>query len=158
MIALIVAHSDNGVIGKDGKIPWHIPEDLARFRQLTLGHVVVMGRKTFEGLGKPLPGRQTIVVSATKNFDALGCTTVPNLRQALLLAGGQDIYISGGAKLYDEALPLADVLYITVVHAQAEGDTHFPSFAREDFICTEVQEVAGEIPYTNYTYRRKPHN
>lgn len=156
MIALIVAHSDNGVIGKDGKMPWHVPEDLARFHQLTQGHVVVMGRKTFEGLGKPLPRRQTFVVSATKNFDAPDCTTVPNLRQALLLAGDQDIYICGGAKLYDEALPLADVLYITVIHVQVEGDTYFPSFPLQDFICTEVQKVAGTVPHTNYTYHRKP--
>ena len=155
MIALIVAYAKNRVIGKDGKIPWHIPGEQQRFKALTQGNVVVMGRTSYEEIGHPLPGRQTIVVSATKNFDSENCTTVPNLQRALTLAQGKQVFISGGAKLYEEALPLANKLYITQIDREIDGDTYFPNFDESGFLCTEQQYVEADIPYTYLTYERK---
>ncbi len=155
MIALIAACAENRVIGKNGRIPWDIPAEKHRFRDLTMGHVMVMGRKTYEEIGRPLPGRETVVISRTKNFDEPHCITVPGLPQALALAGAQDVFICGGAQLYREALPLADVLYLTEIHAYFDGDTQFPPFDRAAFEETERTDVAGEIPYTFVTYLRR---
>lgn len=158
MIALIAAYAENRVIGKDGRIPWDIPAEKHRFRDLTMGHVMVMGRKTYEEIGRPLPGRETIVVSRTKKFNEPHCTTVSNLPQALALAGAQDVFICGGAQLYREALPLADILYLTEIHAHFDGDTQFPPFDRAAFVETERTDVAGDIPYTFVTCRRRAMN
>ncbi len=155
MIALIAAYAEGGVIGSRGRIPWNIPGEQSRFRALTMGHVLVMGRRTYEEIGRSLPGRETIVVSRTRTFDAPHCVTAPSLARALEIAAGRDVYISGGAQLYREALPLADVLYLTEVHAQFDGDTFFPAFDRAEFEQTAREDVDGAIPYTYVTYRRK---
>lgn len=155
MLALIAAFAQNRIIGRDGRIPWDLPEEKHRFRDLTMGHVLVMGRRTYEEIGFPLPGRETIVVSRTKNFDAPHCVTVPSLGAALEQAAGCDVFICGGAQLYQEALPLADVLYLTEIHHEYAGDTQFPQWEKEAFVCTEAQDVAGEIPYTFLTLRRR---
>lgn len=155
MIALIAACAENRVIGKNGRIPWNIPAEKHRFRDITMGHVMVMGRKTYEEIGRPLPGRETIVVSNTKNFDEPHCKTVSSLPQALALAENQDVFICGGAQLYREALPLADVLYLTEIHAVFDGDTQFPLFDRSLFDETERTEINDTIPYTFVTYRRR---
>lgn len=155
MLALIAAYAENQIIGNNGRIPWDIPEEKHRFRDLTMGHVMVMGRRTYEEIGFPLPGRETIVISNTKNFDEPHCKTAASLTQALEQAGSRDVFICGGARLYQEALPLADVLYLTEIHQAFEGDTQFPAFDAEQYVQTEKTDVWGKIPYTFLTLRRK---
>ena len=131
MIALIVAFAKNQVIGNKGCIPWKIKGEQRRFKELTTGNVVIMGRRSYEEIGRPLPNRTTIVVSNTKNFDGENCLTAKSLPEAIRLAGDRDIYISGGAKLYEEALPLVEKMYITEIDSEIEGDTYFPPFEKD---------------------------
>ncbi len=155
MIGLIVAYTNNRVIGNNGCIPWRIKGEQRRFRELTTGNVVIMGRRSYEEIGRPLPNRTTIVVSNTKNFDAENCMTAKSLEEAIKMAGDRDMYISGGARLYEEALPLVEKMYITEIDAEIEGDTYFPVFD-ETLFEKEIDEyVDGEIPYTYVTYTRK---
>ena len=132
-LAVIVAAAENGVIGCDNTLPWHLPEDLRYFRQVTLGKPIVMGRKTFESIGRPLPGRSNIVISRNAEFAAEGVQVVVSLDEALALAadiavtdGAAEVVIIGGAQIYRAAIPLADRLYITEVHAAVEGDALLP--------------------------------
>lgn len=155
MVALIVAYTKNRVIGNNGCIPWKIKGEQKRFRELTTGNVVVMGRRSYEEIGRPLPNRTTIVVSNTKNFDCENCMTAKSLAEALELAGDRKVYISGGARLYKEALPLVEKMYITEIDAQIEGDTYFPMFDEALYEKEINDRVEGEIPYTYVTYTRK---
>lgn len=155
MIGLIVAYTNNRVIGNQGCIPWRIKGEQRRFRELTTGNVVIMGRRSYEEIGRPLPNRTTIVVSNTKNFDAENCMTAKSLQEAIELAGDRDMYISGGARLYEEALPLVEKMYITEIDAEIEGDTYFPEFDKSLFDKEIDERVEGEIPYTYVTYTRK---
>jgi len=126
-ITLIVARARNGVIGRDGTLPWRLPEDLAFFKRTTMGHPIVMGRSTWESIGRPLPGRRNIVVSGQAGFAAAGAEVAASLESALLLcADVTDMFVIGGAKLYRSALPHADRLIITEIDADFEGDTHWP--------------------------------
>ena len=155
MVALIVAYTQNRVIGNNGCIPWKIRGEQKRFRELTTGNVVVMGRRSYEEIGRPLPNRTTIVVSNTKNFDCENCMTAKSLAEALELAGDRKVYISGGARLYKEALPLVEKMYITEIDAEIEGDTYFPMFDEALYEKEINDRVEGEIPYTYVTYTRK---
>lgn len=155
MIALIAAMTPDRVIGREGRIPWNIPGEQKRFKELTMGHTIVMGRRTYEEIGHPLPGRKTVVVSNTKNFDQPGCRTVSSLKEALMLADGEDVYISGGSRLYEEALPLADVLYLTEIEKKIEGDAYFPEFDESRYHKTVEEKYGREIPYTYVTYMRQ---
>lgn len=155
MIGLIVAYARNYVIGRDGRIPWDIPGELSRFKALTLGNAVVMGRRTYEEIGHPLPGRMNIIVSRTKNYTAENCFTVGSLAQAIAAAGNRDVFVSGGAALYREALPLVEKMFITEVELTVEGDTFFPDFDRALFEKTVEQHFDGAIPYTYVTYTKK---
>lgn len=155
MIALIVAYAKNKVIGNNGCIPWKIKGEQKRFRELTTGNVVVMGRKSYEEIGKPLPNRTTIVVSRTKNFDAENCMTAKSLAEAIEMAGDRKVYISGGAGLYKEALPLVEKMYITEIDCEIEGDTYFPEFDENQFDKQIDERFESEIPYTYVTYTRK---
>ncbi len=155
MIALIVAYANNQVIGNNGCIPWKIKGEQKRFRELTTGNVVIMGRRSYEEIGRPLPNRTTIVVSSTKKFDGENCFTAKSLEEAIEIAGDRDIYISGGARLYEEALPIVDKMYITEINCEIEGDTYFPQFDKEQFVKEIDEVVEGEIPYTYVTYTRK---
>lgn len=159
MLALIVAYTRNRVIGNKGQIPWRIKGEQRRFRELTTGNVVIMGRKSYEEIGRPLPNRFTVVVSNTASFEAENCTTASSLEDAICkakeLQPGKQIYISGGAGLYKEAIDMVEVMYITEVDAEIEGDTYFPEFNVDDFIKTIDEKVEGEIPYTYVTYTRK---
>lgn len=138
----------NRTIGRNNALPWHLPEDLKFFKRVTMGKPIIMGRKTWESIGRPLPGRCNIVISRNKNFQADGIETVNSLQQAISLAeqisqrdGVDEVCVIGGAEIYAQALPLADRLYLTQVHADVEGDTFFPEFdlnqwqevEREDF-------------------------
>jgi dihydrofolate reductase len=154
MIALTVAYSKNRVIGNKGMIPWKIKGEQKRFRELTTGNIVVMGRHSFEEIGKPLPNRMTFLVSNTIKIEEENCKTVTSLQEAIKLAENKDIYISGGAMLYREALPLVDKMYITIIEKEFEGDTYFPVFNENEFIKTYEEEFAGEVPYRYITYER----
>ncbi len=155
MIALIVAYAKNKVIGNEGRIPWRIKGEQRRFRELTTGNVVVMGRRSYEEIGKPLPNRMNIVVSTTKEFTGEDLVTVKSLDEAIRAAGDRDVYISGGARLYEEALSIVEKMYITEVEAEIEGDTYFPVFDESAFEKEINERVDGEIPYTYVTYTRK---
>lgn len=159
MIAIIVAYSKNRVIGNKGKIPWNIKNEKQRFKQLTTDNVVVMGRKTFEEIGKPLPNRITVVVSATKLFDTENCYTVSSLDEAIRLCEikfpKRNIYISGGARLYKEALSIADKIYATEIDATLDGDVFFPFIDESQYEKTVEEKHHEEIAYKYITYTKK---
>ena len=126
-VHLIVAMDEGRLIGRNNDLPWHLPADLRRFRALTMGHPIVMGRRTWESIGRPLPGRTSIVVTRQADFAAGGALLAAGLPEALRLAAGDDeVFVIGGAEIYHLALPLADRLYVTAVHAHVEGDRWFP--------------------------------
>lgn len=156
MIGLIVARSKNNVIGKNGKIPWKIKGEQKQFRELTTGNVVVMGRKSYEEIGHPLPNRMNIVVSGSAHYEGENLTTVKSLQEAIAAAGDADIYVSGGYGLFQEAIPVADKMYITEIDVEIEGgDVFFPEFDKSSFDIT-VGETGGEdIKYTRMIYTRK---
>jgi dihydrofolate reductase len=164
-LSLIAALSSNGVIGVNGSLPWHIPEDLRRFRRLTLGHPVVMGRKTYESilesLGKPLPGRENIVVTRQAAFAAPGCRVVNGLPDALRVAarldGSDECCVIGGEEIFRLALPLCDRLELTEIHRVFEGDACFPPFDRREWQETARQPGSHEgLDYDFVTYQRRP--
>ena len=126
-IALIAAMAENGVIGRENRLPWRLPADLRRFKSVTMGKPVIMGRKTYESIGKPLPGRSNIVVTRDPDYRAPGCQVVHSLEQALEAgAGHTEVMVIGGAELYRQALGRAQRMYLTLVRAEVEGDTLFP--------------------------------
>jgi len=130
-LCLIAALASNGVIGTDGRLPWHLPEDLKRFKALTMGHPVIMGRRTWESIGRALPGRRNIVVSRQSGFSAPGAEVAASLDASLALCGEAALaYVIGGAELYAAALPLADALEFTEIDAPFGGDAKFPAFDR----------------------------
>jgi len=152
MIALIAAYASNRVIGAGGKIPWHIKGEQPRFKDLTTGNVVILGRHSFAEIGKPLPGRETIVISTSQTYTGENCRTCRSLPEALALCREKDVYISGGAGLYEEAIGLVDKMYITEIDLVPEGDTYFPDFNKELFVRQVEKEVQGRIPYKYVTY------
>ncbi len=143
-LGIIVAVAANGVIGAQGDLPWRLPEDLRHFKQITLGHAIIMGRATWDSIGRPLPRRRNIVVTRNRSFRADGVEVAHSLDEALTLARTTDPepFVIGGASLYAEALPRATRLEITEVHAEVPGDTWFPGFDRGAF--TEVSRRAGD--------------
>ncbi|MEG2018162.1 MAG: dihydrofolate reductase [Clostridium sp.] len=155
MISLIVAYGNNKVIGNLGKMPWDIKGELKRFKELTTGNVVIMGRRTYEYIGRPLPDRMNIVISNTKEYNEVNVKTAKSLEEAIRMAGNKDIYISGGSRVYEEALPMVEKMYITEVDITVDGDTYFPKFDESKFIKEINEKVAGEIPYVYVTYTRK---
>lgn len=151
MLTLIVAVGENNEIGKSGRMPWHLPADLKHFKSLTLGKPVIMGRRTHEAIGKPLPQRHNIVVSRNPGFQAPGCETAASFTDALVLAAGApEIMVIGGGEIYHEALPRAQRIYLTRVHTRFDADTFFPQLdpaewretAREDHAADERNPFA----------------
>ena len=137
--SLVVAVARNGVIGRDNALPWRLPADLAHFKRVTMGHPVVMGRRTYESIGKALPGRKNIVVTHNRAFEAPGCTVVNSLDEAWKAADGADeVCVIGGTTLFAETLPGADVIHLTEVEAEVEGDTCFPPFDRGEWQEKEI--------------------
>lgn len=135
-LSIIVAVAENGVIGRGNDLPWRLSADLRRFKRLTMGHAVIMGRKTWESIGRPLPGRRMIVVTRQPNFQADGCELAASLPAACGLASAgatNEAFIIGGAEIYRQALPLASRLYLTRVHATIAGDKFFPDYAASDW-------------------------
>ena len=147
----IAAMSLNRVIGADGGIPWHLPEDFKWFKQMTTGQVIVMGRRTFESIGKPLPNRMTIVLSRSQ-FGRPGVQTVPSLEELVPLVAGRQVFICGGAQVYEQTLPLCSDLYLTLVKRSVEGDTFFPPF-EDEFELTEEIRDTPEFKILHYRNR-----
>ncbi|MBG8551950.1 dihydrofolate reductase [Hymenobacter guriensis] len=135
MTALVVAVADNGVIGGENKLLWHLPLDLKHFKQLTQGHPVIMGRRTFESIGRPLPNRTNIVVTRQTDWQAEGCRVANSVLEALEMAAPLDeqVFVIGGGEIYRQALPAADVVYLTEVHHDFEGDVTFPDLTPGDW-------------------------
>jgi dihydrofolate reductase len=134
MISLLVAATENGVIGRDNGMPWHLPDDLKHFKALTLAKPVLMGRKTFESIGRPLPGRTNLVLTRTAGWSAPGVSVVPDLEAAIRAAGSApELVIAGGAQVYALALPRATRIYLTRIHAVLAGDTRLPEFADSEW-------------------------
>jgi len=165
-VVLVAAIADNGVIGSDNKLIWRLRTDLQRFRRLTTGCPIIMGRKTYLSIGKPLPGRQTVVLTRDRAFRADGVHVAHEVKEALSLAQrlGQDmgahaVIIGGGTEIYAQMLPLADRLELTMVHAQPEGDAVFPGWEGDAYAETAREshpaDAENEHPYTFVTYARR---
>ena len=145
IISLVVAMARNRVIGRDNQLPWKLPADLAYFKQVTLGHPVIMGRRTHESIGRPLPGRQNIVVTRNAGYSAPGCTVVTSLEGAWDAATGADeACVIGGTMLFEETLPVADRIHLTEVEADVAGDTYFPPFDRSQWIEREIARYPAD--------------
>jgi dihydrofolate reductase len=150
-ISLIAAMSENRVIGINNKLPWHLPADLRHFRRLTTGHPVIMGRRNYESIGKPLPDRTNIVVTRNPDYRAAGCLVTHSLDDAMNSAGNDsEIFIIGGAEIYRQAFDRANRIFITLIHARIEGDTYFPEFEGPPWreISRERHERDENNPYS----------
>jgi dihydrofolate reductase len=160
IVSIIAAMDRNRLIGDKDRLPWHLPADLAHFKQVTMGKPIIMGRKTFESIGRPLPGRTNIVLTRSAEFHAEGVVTADTLQQALDYAATEDeVMIIGGSTIYELALPRADRLYLTYVDNSFEGDAWFPDFDPEQWqiITSEVHsaDLKNSSAYRFVTYERK---
>jgi dihydrofolate reductase len=153
-IAAIVAMSENRVIGNENKLPWHLPADLAHFKAITMGKPIIMGRKTYESIGRPLPGRCNIVISRDHNFQAAGCVVANSEECALEAAGYSDeIYIIGGSQLFENMLPRIERIYMTLIHENFIGDSYFPVLDTEHWQESSVEDYpATELNPYAYTF------
>lgn len=162
MVTVIAAIGQHNELGKDNDLIWHLPADLKRFKQTTTGHCIVMGRKTFESIGKPLPNRTSIIITRDTTYSQEGCLVAHSIEEAISLAGDTKVFIIGGAEIYKQALAkqLADVLDITLVHQEFEADVYFPEIdqkvwsevSREDFPADEKNQYAYSfVSYTKKT-------
>ena len=144
-ISLIAAVSKNGVIGENNSLIWKIPEDMKRFRQLTTGKPVIMGRKTFESIGKPLPNRTNVIITRDKNYNAEGCVVVHSVDEALKAAkGAEEVMVIGGAQIYSQFLPIADKMHLTFIDKDFEGDAYFPEYNQNEWKETFREEHQNE--------------
>jgi dihydrofolate reductase len=158
VLAIVVAHADNRAIGYRGELPWRLPDDLRHFRELTIGHTVLMGRRTFESLPdahRPLRERRNVVISANPDFRPAGVEVHASL-DAGLRACGEDCFVIGGASVYEQTLPFADRVYATHVEASPTGDVFFPALAPEDWRCVQESEpqFENDLPFVFRTYDR----
>lgn len=160
VVALIAAVARNGVIGNDNALPWRLPADMRQFRERTMGKTIVMGRKTAESLGKALPGRDNVVISRQKDFQLPGMKVVHSLDEALAGRRGE-IMVIGGAEIYRQALVRAGLMYLTLIEADVEGDTTFPSYPQDEWEEIEAENHAADgenpYPYRFVTLRRRWH-
>jgi len=156
LISLIVAMASNRVIGHQGDIPWKIPGEQKMFKEITLGHVVVMGRKTYESMGRPLPGRTNIMVTRQTDYQAPGCIIAQDLDGAIksIPTDESEAFIIGGGQLYHEALSMTGRIYLTVIPREIPGDTYFPKIPEDDFEITKSEFIDGVEPYHFYIYER----
>lgn len=157
IVSLIVAIDEDNGIGKDNKLPWHLPADLKHFKTLTTGRTIVMGRKTFDSIGKPLPNRRNVIISRQKDLAAEGAEVVQSLREAFdLCANENEVFIIGGAQIFEYAMPLANTLYLTLIHHTFEADTFFPEIDRRNWIeeqrSEHVPDDKNKYPYTFIKY------
>lgn len=140
-ISIIVAKAKNGIIGRDNSLPWNIPEDMSYFKEKTLGKSVVMGKKTFDSIGRALPGRKNIVLNRNKNSLPNECFSVQTIEEAISIAGDGEIMIIGGASVYKQFIPMADRIYFTIIDQDFEGDCFFPEINEKDWV--EISRVKG---------------
>jgi dihydrofolate reductase len=161
-ISLIVAMASNRAIGLNNQMPWHLSADLKRFKQITMGHPIIMGRKTFEAIGKPLPGRTNIIVSRNVSYQQEGCVVVDSIEAAINHGCrlGEEVFVIGGATLYTVTLPIADNLYITHINQDFEGDTFFPEFSKADWAEAGKEEIFNDekvsFSYSFLKFQRNP--
>lgn len=161
-ISIIVAMSENRVIGINNTLPWHLPADLQHFKSITMGKPILMGRKTFDSIGRPLPGRQNIVVTRDPDFASENVTVVHSPEAALEAASDHaEVMIVGGASFYEQMLPHASRLYLTIIHQQVEGDAHFPNFNQDEWETVEsIRHAASEKNPVDHSFltlqRRTP--
>ena len=158
-VSLIVAMARNRVIGINNTLPWHLPADLKHFKALTMGHHIVMGRKTYESIGKPLPGRTSVVITRNRELKIDGCVMSRSLQEAIAACGSdEEIFIVGGAEIFEQALSLTDTLYVTEIQQDIAGDTHFPVFDKKLWREVSREQHSQEIPqpleYHFVTYQR----
>ena len=154
-IAVIAAMARNGVIGRGQQLPWRLSEDLRRFKAITMGHVLLMGRTTFDSIGRPLPGRRTIVVTRQPGWSAPGVDVAHSIDEALSRAAGAQVFVAGGGDVYRQTIDRAARLYLTQIDRDVEGDTFFPSFDRAGFTVVEEERHGGEaLPFTFLTLER----
>lgn len=152
-ISLIVAMASNNAIGLNGRMPWHLSADLKRFKRITMGFPVLMGRKTFEAIGKALPGRENVVISRSSPYNAPGCTVFGDIESALqALAAREEVFVIGGATLYQALLPVADYLYLTEIDCNFPGDTFFPEFDRRQWQELSRENIDNDAS-VNFHYR-----
>ena len=155
-LILIAAMAKNRVIGRNNCIPWRIPEEMRFFKESTMGHAVIMGRKTYESIAKPLPGRFNVVLSSSKDLHIKGCQIAHSLEEGIACCGNQEkIFIIGGRTLYKESLNLADSILLTVLDNEYEGDTFFPQIPEESYQLISEKRMGDKDPFTVYTYQRK---
>ncbi|MGI8782808.1 MAG: dihydrofolate reductase [Acidobacteriota bacterium] len=160
-LSLIVAMSANGVIGRNGGLPWKLSTDLKRFKQRTMGHHLVMGRKTFEAIGRPLPGRTTVVISRQQGYAPEGVLIARSLEEALAMTGQDtEVFVAGGGQIYALALERANRMYLTRVHAEIDGDTYFPKYDESQWKLVEREDhpadAANEYPFSFLTFTKMP--
>jgi dihydrofolate reductase len=153
MLSIIVAADRNNVIGKDNALIWHLPNDLRYFKEKTTGHAIIMGRRTFDSVGKPLPNRRNIIITRNPGFKAEGCEVVTSLEAAMALVNPQDEnFIVGGEEIYRQALPLADRVYLTRIDHAFEGDRHFPELGPEWELTASTEGVLDEKNQFAHTF------
>ena len=162
-LSIIAAISANRVIGSNNDLPWRLPADWKRFKNLTMGHHLIMGRKTFESIGQPLPGRTTVVITHQSGYTPTGVQVAHSIEQALQMAAEDDeVFVAGGAQIYKQLLPRADRLYLTSIHEEFEGDTEFPELDETDWqlISQESHEPDEKYPYpySFLVYDKKSHS
>nr|AIA14134.1 Dihydrofolate reductase [uncultured bacterium] len=157
IISFLVAMDEKRGIGKAGSLPWRLSSDLKRFRELTMGHHIIVGRKTFESIGKPLPGRQMIIVTRSESFAPAGCFIAHSISDAINLArerGESELFVCGGAEIYAQMLGVADRMYLTLVHADCDADTFFPDWNSDEWIETESEHhTADEKNQYSFTFK-----
>lgn len=157
-LSLVVAMAKNRVIGRDGRLPWRLPADLKHFRRVTMGKPIVMGRKTFDSIGRPLDGRENIVITRNPDFRPPGVTAVSSVDDALNTASADEVMVIGGATIYEQLLPRADRIYLTLIHRTFEGDACFPEFDENEWREAERTDVDGgtgaEFGYSFITLER----
>ena len=159
-LALIVATDEAGLIGKNNDLPWRLSADLQYFKRITMGKPIIMGRKTHESIGRPLPGRDNIIITSDREYQAEGCIVTHSITEALeACQGAEQAMIMGGSSLYEQCLPMVDMIYLTQVHATLEGDTWFPEWVKNAWQCiSEGKHPAddkNEYPYSFMIYQRK---
>lgn len=151
-ISIIVAMAKNRVIGTENRLPWNIPDELKRFKEITLGHPIIMGRKTHQSIGRVLPGRENLIVTRDQDFKVDGGIVVHSLKEAIEKAqtepGSDEIFIIGGGEIYKQALPLTDKLYLTIIDKEFEGDTYFPDYSEFKKVLKEEKRETDGFQYT----------
>jgi dihydrofolate reductase len=161
MISIIVAMDVNKVIGKDNQLPWHLPTDLAYFKRVTMGHPIIMGRKTHESIGRVLPGRENVILTRNRDYFAKGCTIIHSIEELIEWKNRQnvEVFVIGGAEIFKQTLPITDKLYITKIHHAFSGDTYFPDYDENDWRLIwkqkGVKDEKNPYDYEFFIYERR---